>query len=556
MKSARWLSVVSLGAALGAGLVGVAPNVSAQVASKPYAVATESPGATREASRVLEAGGNAIDAAVCAALVAGFTNPSSSGIGGGGFALVWSARDKKPIILDFRETAPAGIDPSALDKRPVPPEKRGQMVGVPGEVAGLFELQQRYGKLKWTDVVTRAARLAEQGFVAEPHTTAQVAEQATGPLAGSPTFKSVYLPGGKPLSLGQKLRASKLGKTLARIASLGKRGFYEGPVAADLVKASASAGGSLSLADLAAYKTVEREPLSVTWGGKQILTMPPPSAGGVLIAQTLGLFSLEELRGMNAEPGKRLHLLAEAMRASFADRTRYFGDPAFVNVDVAKLLSPARLAARKAKLAADRTHTQPRFGLEEAGTHHLITADADGNWVTLTTTVNDAFGARLVAEQSGVILNDELGDFATPDSVQPFGMAESPNRVRPGARPVSSMSPTLVLENGAPTQALGGSGGLTIAPNVAQVLLSRIVDGKNTADALAAPRFTIPPPRSGQTLILETALEKLYGADLTARGEILSGRDWKNAVQIVARENGVFSAAADPRKGGTATATQ
>jgi gamma-glutamyltranspeptidase/glutathione hydrolase len=307
---------------------------------------------------------------------------------------------------------------------------------------------------------------------------------------------------------------------------------------------------------LAAYKTVEREPLSVSWGDKQILTMPPPSAGGVLIAQTLGLFSLEELRGMNAEPGKRLHLLAEAMRASFADRTRYFGDPAFVNVDVAKLLSPTRLAERKAKLAADRTHTQPRFGLEEAGTHHLITADAEGNWVTLTTTVNDAFGARIVAEQSGVILNDELGDFSTPDGLDAFGLTESPNRARPGARPVSSMSPTLVLDHGVPTQALGGSGGLTIAPNVAQVLLSRLVQNQSVTEALAAPRFTIPPPRSGQTIILETALEKLYGADLKARGEILSGRDWKNAVQIVARDNGVFTAAADPRKGGTAAVGQ
>lgn len=552
MKKPRWLSLALVGSSIAAVLVAVVPRVGAQPAAKPYGVATESPGATKEASRVLEAGGNAVDAAVCAALVAGFTNPSSSGIGGGGFALVWSARDKKALIVDFRETAPAGIDASALDKRPVAPEKRGQSVGVPGEVAGLFELHQRFGKLKWTDVVSRAARLAEQGFAAEPHTTSQVAEQTQGPLAAAPAFRSVYLPGGKPLTLGQKVRAPKLAKTLARIAQEGKRGFYEGPVAADLVKASASAGGSLSLADLLGYKTQEREPLRVHWGGKQILTMPLPSAGGMLIAQTLALFTPEELRALDGAPGKRIHLLAEAMRGAFADRARYLGDSAFVNVDVAKLMAPARLARRKARIADDRTHAQPRFGLEEAGTHHLITADSEGNWVSLTTTVNDAFGARLIAEQSGVILNNELGDFSTPDSMTPFGAAESPNKARPGARPISSMSPTLVLEDGVPTQALGGSGGITISPNVAQVLLNRLAFGMSVADAVAAPRFTIPPPRSNLTLVLETPLGKLHTADLEARGELLSSRDWKNAVQLVAKENGVFRAAADPRKGGTA----
>ncbi len=552
MTKPRWLPLALVGSLLASGLLTSVPGVGAEPARKAYGVATESPGATKEASRVLEAGGNAFDAAVCAALVAGFTNPSSSGIGGGGFALVWSARDQKATVLDFRETAPTAVDVTALDKRPVAAERRGQSVGVPGEVAGLFELQVRYGKLPWKDVVGRAVRLAEQGFVAEPHTTNQVAEQTQSPLAQSGTFRAVYLPGGKPLTLGQKLRASKLAKTLGRIATQGKRGFYEGPVASDLVQASSKAGGALSLADLAAYKTVEREPLRVDWGGKQILTMPLPSAGGLLIAQTLGLFSAEELRGMANAPAKRIHLLAEAMRASFADRARYVGDPALVNVDMATLLSPARLARRKARLAEDRTHTQPRFGLEEAGTHHLITADADGNWVSLTTTVNDAFGARIMAEQTGVLLNNELTDFSAPESVAPFGVADGPNQLRPGARPVSSMSPTLVLEGGVPTQALGGSGGITIGPNVAQVLLNRLVSGMSVTDALAAPRFIIPPPRSNLTIVLETSLAKLYGADLEARGEVVSSRDWKNAVQLVARENGAFSAAADPRKGGSA----
>lgn len=546
LASSAALLPIALGLAVALPAVGAAP------AATQFAVATESPSATKQAARLLEGGGNAVDAAVLAALISGFTNPSSSGLGGGGFAMVYSARDKQVSVLDFRETAPAGIDAAVLDKRPVPEDKRGQLVGVPGEVAGLFDLHQRLGKLKWADVVGRAARLAQQGFVAEPHTVDQIDAQKASPLAKSATFRSVYLPQGKPPTAGQTLRAAKLSGTLARIAREGRRGFYEGPVASDMVKAAKAAGGNLSAADLSGYQPVARQPLRVDWGGKQVLTMPPPSAGGLLLAQVLALFEPQELTVLQQTPAKRLHLLAEAMRGAFADRARYFGDPAFVQVDVAKLLSPARMAKRKQRIAEDRTHTQPRFGLEEQGTHHLVTADAEGNWVSLTTTVNAPFGAKVVAEQSGFALNDEMGDFATSESVAVFGLSENPNRPRPGARPVSSMAPTLVLEHGAPIAALGGSGGTSIAPNVTQVLLDRLLANTPPEQALAAPRFTIPSPSSGKTLSLEAALAKLYAADLEQRGELLTTRDWKNSVQLIVREGGKLLAAADPRKQGAA----
>jgi gamma-glutamyltranspeptidase/glutathione hydrolase len=537
-----------LGLAVALPAVGAPPNVAT------LAVATESPTATKEAARLLEAGGNAVDAAVLAALISGFTNPSSSGIGGGGFALVYSARDKQVSALDFRESAPAAIDAAVLDKRPVAEDRRGQLVGVPGEVAGLFELHQRLGKLKWQDVVGRAARIGQQGFVAEPHTVGQVEAQKASPLARSAAYRSVYLPQGKPPTAGQTLRAGKLAATLRRIASEGRRGFYEGAVANDMVRAVKAAGGAMSLADLAGYQPLARQPLRVDWDGKQVLTMPAPSAGGLLLGQVLSLFSRAELAALQAAPGKRLHLLAEAMRGAFADRARYFGDPAFVPVDAAKLLSPARMARRKQRLAEDRTHTQPRFGLEESGTHHLITVDAEGTWVSLTTTVNGPFGAKVVAEQSGVLLNDELADFTTSENSAVFGSSESPNRPRPGARPVSSMAPTLVLEQGAPIAALGGSGGIAIAPNVTQVLLDRLLNGTAPEQALAAARFSIPSPSSGKTLTLEASLAKLCGADLEQRGELLLTRDWKSAVQLVVLEAGKLSAAADPRKQGAAEA--
>lgn len=538
-----------------AGLVLTLPAAGAAPAPRSYAVASESPGATREAARVLHAGGNAFDASIAATLVSGFTNPSSSGLGGGGFAMLWSARDQKAVVLDFRESAPAAIDVALLDKRPLAEDKRGQAVGVPGELSGLFEIHRRYGKTPWKQLALRAANLAGQGFVVEPHVGHQLEEQKASPIARSPAFRAAYFVGAGPAKAGAKTRASKLAATLRLIADQGKRGLYEGRVAQDLVNAVKATGGGLSLSDLANYQTLERQPLRVSWESKEVLTMPAPSAGGLLLAETLALFSKAELGAMKATPAKRIHVLAEAMRGAFADRVRHVADPAFSTVDFGKLLAPSRLQRRKALIAEDRTHTQPRYGLEESGTHHLITADADGNWVSLTTTVNGPFGAKLMAEHSGVILNNELDDFTPPENLAVFGMAESPNRARPGARPVSSMVPTLVLEQGKPAFALGGSGGMTIAPNVTQVLLSLLVDGATPEAAVAAPRFAIPTPKSGHTLTLEAELAKLYGADLTARGELFTSRDWKNGVQVVALRDGVFAAAADPRKAGLAEAS-
>jgi gamma-glutamyltranspeptidase/glutathione hydrolase len=550
-KLRRLLETSALVGAVSGGLVAAAPQAGALPAAKSYAVASESPGATNEAARVLDAGGNAFDAMVCAALISGFTNPSSSGMGGGGFAMLWSARDQKAVVLDFRETAPAGVDAALLDKRPLAENVRGQAVGVPGEVSGLFEMHQRYGKMPWRELVSRAARIAAQGFVVEPHTEGQLEEQKASPIARSPMFRATYFPANTPAKAGAKLRAVKVAATLRLIADQGKRGFYEGRVAQDLVSAVKAAGGSLALTDLNAYQTLERQPLRVVWDGKEVLTMPAPSAGGLLLAQTLALFSKAELAALDDAPAKRIHLLAEAMRGAFADRVRYVADPAFVNVDFPKLLAPERMKRRRALVAEDRTHTQPRYGLEEQGTHHLVTADGDGNWVSLTTTVNGPFGAKVAGEQSGVILNNELEDFTPSANLALFGMTENPNRPRPGARPTSSMAPTLVLEQGKPVLALGGSGGLTIAPNVTQVLLG-LLDGVPALEAVSAPRFTIPSPKSGQTLNLEAELAKRFGADLEARGELILARNWKNSVQVVSRRAGVFSAAADPRKLGLA----
>lgn len=548
----RWRSWAG---ALGlvAALLWAAPEARGQstdtVPAPRRAAATESVQATDAAMAVLRAGGTAADGAIAAALVAGVTAPSSSGIGGGGFVLAWDAEKRAPFIIDFRETAPAGIDGDAFDRRPFPPEERGRLVGVPGEVHGLFELHRRAGKLRWADLVGRAERQARLGFVVGPH-LANSLRYSSSALAGQPAFAALYYPGGTPAPVGTRIVNTRLAQTLARLAAEGPAALSTGPIASELVEVTRQHGGALTAADLAGYKTIERTPLHTRWEGYDIYTMPLPSAGGLMLSQLLRLFSADELRRLGHGTPAYQHLIAEGMRGAIADRMRHLGDPDFVDVDVEALLDPRRMAERRRKIALDRTHTLPRFGLEEHGTHHLVTSDRNGNVVALTTTVNRGFGAKLMGEQSGVVLNDELNDFTALEDVEPFGMTASPNRARPGARPVSSMTPTLVVQRGQPVLALGGSGGPTIATNVTQLTLAALVFGQEPAEAVAAPRIYIPT--RGKTLLVEEGTSAEHIADLEWRGEIVGTMPFKTtAVQMLRFDRGT-QAGADPRKHGAA----
>lgn len=533
----------------------LSPRVAPAQARGKRAVATENGRASREAMAVLRAGGNAVDAAVTAALVGGVASPTSSGIGGGGFAVVWDAKSKSAFVLDFRETAPKGIDTAAFEKRPLPWDERGKLTGVPGEVAGLHALHTKYGKKKWEDLVMPAANAARTGFSVERHLANMLAGRSQTKLRQDPGLAAVFYPGGKPVPIGRRIKNPKLAATLEAIAKQGPRAFYEGPIAEDIVASNRKAGGALTLADLKAYKPTERKPIVVSWEGHEVYTMPPPSAGGLMLAQTLKLFSKKELKKLGKkgpETGAYMHMVAEGLRGAIADRMRYLGDPDHQQVDLGKLLHDKRLAKRRASFALDRTHNIPRFGLEEHGTHHLVTADSDGNVVSLTTTVNRLFGAKQTAEKSGVVLNDELDDFTAKKGVAAFGMKESPNRPRPGARPVSSMTPTVVVKDGRAVLALGGSGGTTIATNTTQMVLSHLVFGQSPQKALGTRRFYTPT--RWVYLALEKGAPKGIRADLEARGEIVGTMPFStSAIQMVSIDGkGWMEAASDPRKGGTA----
>lgn len=543
--------IVAIG--LLASLLVAAPRLEAQRTVGRQGVATENATASREALAQLTAGGNAIDAMVTAALVGGVASPTSSGIGGGGFAVVWIAAEKKAYVVDFRETAPKAIDPSGFESRPFPDGERAALTGVPGEVAGLWMLHERWGKRPWKELVEPAVRTARSGYPLSKHTAAMTRyfqKQLMGLDAG---LRELFYPGGTPLSAGRRVKNPKLASTLEAIAARGPKAFYEGAIAADVVASARKLGGKLTAAELASYKPVERQPLHVRWAGHDVYTMPPPSAGGLMLVQALKLYDRAYLRKLGDDTGAYQHMLAESMRASIADRMRHLGDPDHAAVDTTRLVSDARMKKRRAKLALDRTHGIPRFGMEEHGTHHLVTADSAGNVVSLTTTVNRVFGAKITADSSGVVLNDELDDFTAKKHVAPFGMSESPNRPRPGARPVSSMTPTIVVKDGKVVFAVGGSGGTTIATNVAQTVVSRLAFGTDPAKLVSRRRFYVP--FDGAYISLEKGAPKELRTDLERRGEIVGEQRFNSsAVQVIAIEDGRVRAASDPRKHGSALA--
>jgi gamma-glutamyltranspeptidase/glutathione hydrolase len=398
--------------------------------------------------------------------------------------------------------------------------------------------------------VAGAVRAAETGFAVSPHLAKALAggKELSKLDAG---IAAVYFAGGKPAASGSLVKNPKLAATLRRIAAEGPPAFYSGSVAADLVATAETAGGALSAEELERYRTVERTPVHVAWEGYDVYTMPPPSAGGLMLAQILGLFSSAELKKLGYESGAYQHLIAEGMRASIADRMAHIGDPAFTNIDFQSLTSKERMAERRRRIALDRTHGIPRFAIQEHGTHHLVTADEQGNVVSLTTTVNRAFGAKISGALSGVVLNDQLDDFTELEDVRPLGLKQSPNRPRPGARPASSMTPTIVTKDGQVVLALGGSGGPTITTNVTQLLLARLVFKRTPEQAVRDRRFYIPTRNA--YLFLEKGAPKSLFEDLESRGEIVATMPFMgSAVQMIAVENGKKLAASDPRKHGKA----
>lgn len=448
----------------------------------------------------LTRGGNAIDAAVATGFAMAVTYPRAGNLGGGGFMVIHSAAKNEDVAIDYRETAPqaAAQDMFLTDGKPDPDKSRKSAlgIGVPGTVAGLALALDKYGsgKFKLADVIAPAIALARDGIEVADDTADTLPDWHRW-LSRWPSTRKVFArPDGSSLQAGDRLVQPDLAATLEAIAQQGSDGFYRGPVAEKLSRGIRDAGGLITPEDLAGYRPVLRTPLRGTYRGYDIVAMPQPSSGGVVLIESLNILEGYAMRDLGQGTPPSLHLLIEAMKRAYADRARYLGDPAFSEAPVTKLLSKDYAAALRAGIDPQRATPvaeplpQPREG---QNTTHFSVADAAGNAVSNTYTLNFSYGVGLVADGTGVLLNNELDDFtAAPGASNAYGLVGfAANLPAPGKRPLSSMSPTILLKDGKPVLVTGSPGGSRIISAVLQVIANVIDYRMNLAEAVAAPRL-------------------------------------------------------------------
>ena len=465
-------------------------------------VASQEASATRVGLEVLEHGGNAVDAAVSVAFALAVTLPSAGNLGGGGFMLVHDAASGDTVAIDYREKAGSNaFRDMFLDEQGNADTERsresGLAVGVPGTVAGMALALERYGTITLKEALAPAIRLAEQGIAVSPELAASL-EDASERLRRWPSSAAIfYHPDGTPYAAGETLVQQDLANSLRTIAAQGPSGFYDGPVARAIVAAVESAGGHLTLDDLEAYRAVARAPVAGTYRGYRILSMPPPSSGGVHIVEILNTLEGVPIGQLGQNSAATIHMMAEAMKYAYADRSAYLGDPDFVDVPIKALTSKAYARAILAKI--DRDHATPATAIrpgelaayESPDTTHFSVVDQDGNAVANTYTLNFGYGLGLVADGTGILLNNELDDFsAKPGVPNAYGLiGGAANAVAPGKRPLSSMSPTIVLKDGKPFLVTGSPGGSRIITTVLQIIMNVIDHDMNIAEATYAPRI-------------------------------------------------------------------
>ncbi|TCW33017.1 gamma-glutamyltransferase [Gulbenkiania mobilis] len=527
-------------------------------------VATEQALATQVGLDILRRGGNAVDAAVAVGFALAVVLPNAGNIGGGGFLMLHDARTGQDIALDFREMAPerAGRD-MYLDAEGKVVEGRSLYthlaVGVPGTVAGMEHALRRWGTMRLRDVIAPAIRLAEQGFTVSP-TLAKVLEVEKDNLGKWPATRAIFFRGERPLKAGERLVQKDLAGSLRLIAVQGARAFYEGPIAEKIVAEMAAHGGLITAADLRGYRVAERQPVAGSYRGYRVVSMPPPSSGGTHIVQILNLLERYPLAQYGANSARSIHLMAEAMKLAYADRAEYLGDPDFVKVPVAGLTSrryadslAARIDPERVSPASAIKPGQPQPYESDQTTHYSI-VDGKGNAVAVTYTLNLNFGSGIVARGTGILLNDQMDDFsAKPGVANAYGLiGGEANAIAPRKRPLSSMSPTLVLKEGKPWLVTGSPGGARIITTTLQTIVNAIDFGMNPAEAAATPRI------HHQWLPDELRVEKGLSPDTLA---ILRQQGYKVSVKptmgrtqtIQVREDGLYGYS-DPRNPDGATA--
>jgi gamma-glutamyltranspeptidase/glutathione hydrolase len=519
-------------------------------------VVADSEPASAAGMEILKRGGNAVDAAIATALALSVVDQASSGLGGGGFMVIYRAKDKKSFALDFRETAPAASRRELYlqDGKPVPALSLtgGLAVAVPGEVAGLVEAQKRFATLPLTTLAAPAIRLASGGFPLDP--TLRIAiERQQSAMKRFADLGNIYLNDGAVPAEGFRIRQPALAETLKEIAGKGAAVFYQGWIGEAIVDAVRKAGSVMTADDLKNYKAVWREPLVGSYRNHTVITMPPPSSGGLAVLQMLNVLEGYKLEQYQHDSPAYLHLLTEVMKHAFADRAQFLGDPDFVHVPIRKLTDKKYAEWIRHRISPDKTHPPSYYGYynynaEKGGTTHFSVIDRFGNAVACTQTVNTRFGSKLLVARTGIVLNNEMDDFAIHPGVgNVYGLVgNEANSLQPNKRPLSSLAPTIILRDGRPELVVGAAGGPRIITATLQTILNVLDFHMPVGAAVEAPRIHHQwlPDR----LNVEVKIPAETRKELEKRGHTLRQQTELGVVQAITWQDATMSGAADTRK--------
>lgn len=586
---------VYLATAFIAGNLVAAPSFDRGVVAADHIIAS------RAGAEILAKGGNAVDAAVATSFCLSVVRPMSCGLGGGGFMLIHRPGDKNnqpvSVAFNYREQAPAVVSEDYFQKLTDPLASRftGSAVGVPGFVAGLAQAHKQFGSLSWSELLKPAIAAAQNGFAVN-ESYMKTASSLIPWFNADPTRKtrfsfvwSRFLRDGA-VSVGDVIRNPEQARALKLIAEQGADAFYKGPIAQAIATAVKNSGGVLTQSDLASYSVQQLKPLVGEFHNQQVLTMPPPSSGGVATLQVLGILErYEQLHdtslanlGLNSAP--YMHVVAEAFKHAFADRAQWLGDADFADVPVDRLLSPDYLDDLAGRIDPSHTIKGDRYGSRtlapappnDAGTSHFSIIDANGMAVASTNTINLSFGSRIAVDEFGFCLNNEMDDFTTvPGAINAFGLRQSSrNLPAPGKRPLSSMSPTIVLDKDGNVELItGAAGGPRIITGTIQTLFNVMVFGLSATDAVATPRFhhqwfpnvlalepawdrspgisTNPSTAEMFKMMNSVSTNHDFRAVLKSYGHRLGSVHDVGVVQLIRRTAHGYEAASDPRRGGT-----
>ncbi|WP_318473081.1 gamma-glutamyltransferase [Photobacterium leiognathi] len=546
------------------------PTISQQsqqlVKGKEWMIATANKYASEAGADILSKGGSAVDAMITAQLVLGLVEPQSSGIGGGGFLVYWDNDNNQMTTFDGRETAPFAATPRLFQDNQGKPLKfydavvGGRSVGTPGTIKLLWRSHEQYGKLAWKSLFLPAIKLAKEGFIVSPRLAAMIEKDANN-LSRYPATKAYFFDNdGNPIKAGTKLTNPAYANTLLQIADYGPKAFYQGDIARDIVATVQQAEGNpgvLNTMDLASYSVKQREPICAPYRQYKVCGMGPPSSGALTLGQILALLNHYPLDKLGADNVESWRLIGDASRLAFADRDRYMADSDYVPMPTRGLLDPTYLAQRAALLQGKQALTKVEPGsppwdhaqkqtsdeaLELPSTTHLSIVDEEGNVVSLTSTIENSFGSRLMVR--GFLLNNELTDFSFRSQIDGVPVA---NRIEPGKRPRSSMTPTIVMKDNQPVLTIGSPGGSQIIGYVAKTLVAYLDWGMDLQQAINLPNMN---NRFGTFELEQNTAATAWAPKLEKLGYKTQIKDLNSGIQAISIAPELLTGAADPRREG------